>query len=99
MALLNDAVSAIALLTLLLLLIWVNVMAFWRQDMILFIVSGIITILIGVQWIDDYAGVSIALWGLGIYQLLKAVLLALVSEQPTRGWSQFRGIYARMRGR
>lgn len=74
-------------------------LAFWQKDMILFLISGIITILIGVLWIDDYAGVSVALWGLGTYQILKGLLMALVSDKPSRGLSQFKGLWHRARGR
>ena len=98
------AALQIGLLFELSLLIGIMSIAFWRLDkdpldaMILFIVSGIITILIGVQWIDAYPGVSVALWALGVYQLLKAVLLALESKGPSIGISQFKGLFHKVRG-
>lgn len=82
----------------LILAIGVTALAFWQKDMILFIVSGIVMILVGGQWIDDYAGVTIVLWGLGVYQLLKALILALEIGGPAKGWSQFKGFYQKIRG-
>lgn len=74
------------------------VVAFWQNDIVLYLVSGLITWLIGAQWIGDYPGVTVVLWGMGTYELLKGVVMALEMGGPARGWSQIKGLFSRLRG-
>ena len=74
-------------------------LAFSKQDMILHVVSGLVTTFIALLWLDDYTGVSVVLIGLGAYQLIwQALIPATVSSGPSRGLSQFKGLIRRMRG-
>jgi len=73
--------------------------AFWQKDMIFWIISGIITILISTEWIDSYPGPVVALWALGVYQVLKGLLMALVSDKPSQGLSQFKELWRRALGK
>jgi len=75
-------------------------LAFWKNDTILFTVSGIITVLLGTEWIDTYPGISVTLWGFAVYQLtFKALIPMLYSGGPERGLSQFKALISRARGR
>ena len=77
-------------------LLW---LAFSKGDMILHIVSGLVTSFIALSWFDDYTGISVVLLALGAYQLIwKALIPALVESGPSRGLQQFKGLIARMRG-
>jgi len=72
-------------------------LAFWQKDMIVFLVSGIIVITLSASWVADYTGAVIALWALAVYQILRAVLMAIESNGPSRGWSQFRGLFYKVK--
>ena len=74
------------------------VLAFWKRDIILCIISGIITVLVALELVDSYAGIAITLLGLGIYQLITGITTALESAGPSKGWSQFKGMFNRAKG-
>jgi len=80
-----------------LLLIGILILAFWQKDMIIWLISGLVTIFLSVLWIDDYTGVVIAFWCLGVYQLLKAAMMALEVGGPARGLSQFKAMWQKAR--
>lgn len=88
----------IGLLFELLLFFGLLTLAFWRQDMILFIVSGLVTLFFSLTWIDNYSGISIVLMFLAVYQLYRAVVMALEAGGPAKGLAQFKGIYNKVRG-
>jgi hypothetical protein len=80
--------------------------ALWRKDkepnvessIMFLIVCGLVTIYIALTWIDDYQGVALAMSALGGYQLFEAVRLGIVAGGPSKGMSQFKGWYGKIRG-
>lgn len=61
-------------------------------SVILMIISALITFFIGITWVDDYSGVSIAMMGLALFEFLQAVITALSLGGASRGISQFKGV-------
>lgn len=92
------ALQIVKLFEVILLLGVLGLMIWWR-DMIGYIIAALILIFIGAQWIADYPGVSITLFGLSAYMFLKAVVIALTAGGSSRGWSQFKAIWAKVRGK
>jgi len=74
-------------------------LAFWQKDIILFVISAIITIITASLWIDNYPGISIALFGMAVYQLLKVIIIMGEQLGPAKGFSQFKAMYDNARGR
>ena len=95
----NALIAAVSAMASIVLLIFLVILAFWQKDAILFLISGIVTILIGILWIDDYAGVMIVMAGMGVYQILKAIIMVFQDGGMARGLSQFRGMISKARGR
>lgn len=81
-----------------LLLIGLAFLAFTKKDMILYIVSGLITLSIGALWFDDYLLIAIAAVGLGVYQIILAVVEAVTAGGSSRGVSQFKGVFNAIKG-
>lgn len=81
-----------------LLLIGIAFLSFTRKDMIIYIVSGLITLAIGALWFDDYLLIAIAVMGLGLYQIILAVIEAVTAGGSSRGFSQFKGAYNALKG-
>ncbi len=76
------------------LLLGILAIAFWQKDSILFMVSGIIIILISVQWMASYPGVVVTLWGLAVYLLsFKGLIPMLATGGRSRGLSQFKSMF------
>lgn len=75
-------------------------LSFSRGDMILQIVSGLVTFFIALLWFEDYTGISFVLIGLSAYQLIwQSLIPAVTGSGPSRGWSQFKALYYKVRGR
>lgn len=72
-------------------------LALWRQKILLYMVSGLVTLFIGLSWVSEYAGVAIAMLFLAAYEMLEGLLMALASDKPARGWSQFRGLWNKVK--
>lgn len=75
------------------LLIGLLALALWKRDMLWFMASGLVALFIGLSWIDANTGVAMAIIGIGTFQLLEALILAVASGGAGKGWSQFKGIY------
>lgn len=93
----NNLVAALEFGAEIFLVLGLLVLALWRRDVVFYVVSGVATFFIGMMWVDSYTGVSIATLFLAGYQLFSGIVLALTSDKPGRGWSQFRGIYNQIR--
>lgn len=96
--------AAAALLFELALLVSLLIVSLRSQEfgdrLVLSLVSGVVTLIIGLLWVDDYPGVSIVLWFLAAYQVAwRGMIPALASGGPARGLSQFKGLINRVRGR
>ena len=72
--------------------------AFWRGEMLFYFISGVITLFIGLSWLDNYAGVSMALCFLAAYELFKGLMLALTSDKPSGGTSVFKSLFHKIKG-
>lgn len=85
------------------LLIGITLIAFRERenmllDIVLYVISGMIAFAIGALWFDDYRLIAIAIVGLGLFQLVLATTTALQSGGPSKGFSQFKGVYNAIRG-
>lgn len=74
------------------------IVALWQKDMILYVISAIVTIIIAPLWIADYPGIGFILFGLAVYLFIKAILIMGVESGGSRGFSQFRDFYQRIKG-
>ena len=92
------------------LLIGINALAFFWQPkdndvvylgakIVIYIISAIITIVIGGLWMDTYYLVSLMIVGLGTFQLVLAAVETARIGGPSRGISQFKGIYRQISGK
>jgi len=73
----------------------VTYFAFWQRDMLIYYIAGIIVIILAASWMDDYPGVTVAVWFLGAYQVFKGTQIILQSSGPSRGWSQIKALFRR----
>lgn len=77
-------------------------LAFTRKEsdsrMILFLVSGIVTILVAAGWASEYPGIACVLGGFSIFMIIKSLLIAMQSGGQARGFSQFRGVWNQIKG-
>lgn len=69
-----------------------------KRDLVIYAVSGLVTLFISLTWIDSFAGVSIAMMFLAAYQLFQSCHMALSSGGGSRGWSQVKGFYNKVKG-
>lgn len=67
------------------------------KAVVLFIISGLITLFIGITWIGDYEGISIAMMGLALFEFTEGAIMALSSGGPSKGVSQLKGWIGNMR--
>jgi len=72
-------------------LVLLTILAFWQKNIILYIISATITILIGATWMDTIPGVGVMLWGLATYELYLMITMVFQASGEARGWSQLRG--------
>ena len=82
----------------LLALIFLISLAFWQRDIVIYFVAGVATMIGALDWVPDYPAIGISLMFLAAYLMLLGLLRALASDKPTRGWSQFKGLYTKIRG-
>lgn len=78
--------------------------ALWRKDrespetaMIFLLVCGLTTIYIGLSWFSISQGIGLVFTALGGYQLFEVVRIGLASGGPSKGLSQFKGWYGKVR--
>lgn len=72
-------------------------LSFWQKDYILYIVTAIITVLIASSWATDYSGIAVVLTGLAIYLLVNAVILMAHGLGTSKGYSQFKGVWSKLK--
>ena len=73
-------------------------LAFWQKGIITYIISSVVTIMVGATWIDDLPAVSIMLWGLATYELYLVIILIFETGGMAKGMSQFKGLWDKVRG-
>ena len=62
-------------------------------------ISGIVIMLLGVQWLDDYVGIGVALYFTGAVYLAWGLYQLLATMGPATGLSMFMGYITKMKGR
>lgn len=70
----------------------------WRGDEILYFITGLVTFFIGISWASTYSGISYAMCVLSVYEMLRGLIMAIMSKDPSRGLSQFRALINKVRG-
>ena len=74
----------------------------WCKDremkLVLLVISGLVAVFVGISWVSTSQVLSIAVMGLGTFQLIQAVVLALGMGGKAQGYSQFKGIISSIRG-
>lgn len=70
----------------------------WKRDIIFYVVSGIVIMIMAITLIDSYTGIAVVLVCLSLYELYTGLIMALSGGQ-SRGLSQFRGLINKVRGR
>ncbi len=70
-------------------------LAFWVRDMILYIITGVISIIVGARWMDEMPGISVMLFGLAVYLLILGLLMPFQSSSPAKGLSHFKALWER----
>lgn len=65
--------------------------------MMLYLVTGIVTILIVSGWAGDYPGIASVFGGFSVFLIIKSLMIALQQGGTARGWSQFRGVWNQIR--
>jgi len=94
----------------LILLIAINALAFFWQPkegdevsqgtkIVIYIISAIISMVIGIGWMSNYFLISTLIVGIGTYQLLLAVIETIRMGGSSRGLSQFKGIFNAIRNK
>lgn len=69
-----------------------------EEKIILSVISGAVTLLVGLLWLDDYPGVAVVLWFLAAYQIGWRGLITAVSwAGPSEGLAQFKGVINQIR--
>lgn len=69
----------------------------WRGDIMLYFIAGLITFFIAITWSSRYTGVSYCFCVLSSYEMLQGLILAISTDVPARGISQFKGIINKVR--
>lgn len=67
-------------------------LSYWRNSVFIFALSGLVTLTIGLTWATSYPGFSYAFLFMSIYQFMKCWVLALETDKPAKGISQFKNI-------
>lgn len=80
-----------------LLLVGMLIVSLWRNDIFLYTVSALVSLFTAFYWVDDFTGLSIPVFGLGLYQLFTAVRLSF-GGGAARGLSQFKAIINKVKG-
>lgn len=73
-------------------------LAFWQKDIVLYVVTAIISILLAADWVDSYPGISVAIFTLGVYLAVKVIIMVFETGGYARGMSQFKGVWAAVKG-
>lgn len=71
----------------------------WMMKIVSYAVSGIVTFIIALGWIDSYAGVAIVISFWGIFQVGAAVIMAVEAGGSGKGLSQFKSWWNEVRGK
>jgi len=72
-------------------------LAWWQKDMILWWLSGYITISTAGAWISELPAICIMLYLLAVYEFYLGLMIALKAGGDARGLSQFRSIWQRIK--
>lgn len=72
--------------------------AIWAKDIIFYYVAGAVTCYISYTLVQDYPGLGLPALFLGGYQFVRALLLTFSDGGPSRGVSQFKGVYNTIKG-
>lgn len=72
--------------------------AIWAKDIIFYYVAGAVTCYISYTLVQDYPGLGLPALFLGGYQFVRALLLTFSDGGPSRGMSQFKGVYNTIKG-
>lgn len=89
--------DAVIIIFRLLLALGILALAKWEKDIIFYIVAGLVTIYLALSWTSSFPELAVPVFGLGCYELARAVLMA-VQGSKGRGFSRFRGIIDRIKG-
>lgn len=81
------------------LILGLSYLAFWQKHIIIYFITGLITIYVALSWVDIHLGISIAMLFLGLLFLWEGLMVALEDGGPARGWEQIKGWFSRRRGR
>lgn len=81
----------------LLLLLGILAIAFWQKELIFWMLSGVITLVIGMLWVSDYPGVAVMMWFLSGYEVVRGFMGLIKNLGPSKGYSQFKEWYRKAR--
>ena len=70
----------------------------WETKLVLLVISGLAAVYVGLEWLASSQILCIVITGLGTFQLLQAVVLALSTGGQSKGISQFKGIIGSIKG-
>ena len=70
----------------------------WRGSEILYFIAGLVTFFIAITWASSYSGVSYAMCILSGYEMLRGLIMAVTTDAPSRGLSQFKSIINKVKG-
>lgn len=76
-----------------------TVIAFWQKDFILYLFVAILTVPLAVEWIDDIPILGVALFALTVYEILLALIIVFRTGGEARGFSQFKEMWSKVRGK
>lgn len=99
---LSDAIASLQfqvdfnLLFQILLVLGILYLSFKANDIFFYIVAGLITMFISVSWVQDYPNLSIPMFCLGGYHIFRAIIMAFQGGS-SKGWSQFKSIWGKIR--
>ena len=70
----------------------------WETKLVILVISGLASIYVGLEWVASSQILCIVITGLGTFQLIQAVILALSTGGQSKGSSQFKGIIGSIKG-
>ena len=70
----------------------------WETKLVLLVISGLAAVYVGLEWLASSPILCIVITGLGTFQLIQAVVLALSTGGQSKGFSQFKGIVSNIKG-
>lgn len=94
---LNNTSDVLLLIFEVLVVLGILVFSLWKKEVILYVIAGLVTLFAALSWVRDLPEIAIPLIGLGLYQLLNAILSA-VGTNPATGSSHVKAIVGKLKG-